>query len=417
MALKLWSRVVVVVCILLITYNVLAAAGKNSNLSHEKQREFDNHLNRLNKPPVKSIESPDGDIIDCVNIAHQPAFDHPSMKNHKIQMKPTYDPQGDFVTNEEKAKGKSEPITQLWHLKGRCPEGTIPIRRTKMDDILRAGSIENFGKKTHGSIPQSGLTKSVNEVDNNGHEYSVATVKGEKYYGARGSINVWNPKVQDPSEFSLSQIWLVGSSTTNVTTIEVGWQVCPGLYLDSNTRLFIYWTKDSYTNTGCYNLFCEGFVQLNKDIAIGATLAPVSQIGGTPYEIKIFIWKDPVEGNWWLRVGEFTNTVGYWPGELVPDLADGAATVQWGGEIVNFEPNFQHTTTQMGSGRFAEEGPAKASYIRNMQIIDDSNIPRLPKDLKISTSKAGCYDIKSFEIANKEKYIFYGGPGRNPKCP
>ncbi|KAJ0089229.1 hypothetical protein Patl1_32695 [Pistacia atlantica] len=374
MALKLSSRVVVVVCILLITYNVLAAAGKNSNLSREKQREFDNHLNRLNKPPVKSIESPDGDIIDCVNIAHQPAFDHPSMKNHKIQMTPTYDPQGDFVTNEEKAKGKSEPITQLWHLKGRCPEGTIPIRRTKMDDLLRAGSIENFGKKTHGSIPQSGLTKSVNEVDNNGHEYSVATVNGEKYYGARGSINVWNPKVQDPSEFSLSQIWLVGSSTTNVTTIEVGWQVFPGLYLDSNTRLFIYWTKDSYNKTGCYNLFCEGFVQLNKDIAVGATLAPVSQIG-----------------------------VGYWPGELVPDLADGAASVQWGGEIVNFEPNFQHTTTQMGSGRFAEEGPAKASYIRNMQIIDDSNIPRLPKDLKTSTSKAGCYDIKSFEIANKEK--------------
>ncbi|KAJ0028314.1 hypothetical protein Pint_36146 [Pistacia integerrima] len=372
MALKLSSRVVV--CILLITYNVLAAAGKNSNLSREKQREFDNHLNRLNKPPVKSIESPDGDIIDCVNIAHQPAFDHPSMKKHKIQMKPTYDPQGDYVTNEEKAKGKSEPIAQLWHLKGRCPEGTIPIRRTKMDDLLRAGSIENFGKKTHGSIPQSGLTKSVNEVDNNGHEYSLATVNGEKYYGARGSINVWNPKVQDPSEFSLSQIWLVGSSTTNVTTIEVGWQVYPGLYLDSNTRLFIYWTKDSYNKTGCYNLFCEGFVQLNKDIAIGATLAPVSQIG-----------------------------VGYWPGELVPDLADGAATVQWGGEIVNFEPNFQHTTTQMGSGRFAEEGPAKASYIRNMQIIDDSNIPRLPKDLKISTSKAGCYDIKSFEIANKEK--------------
>lgn len=84
-------------------------------------------------------------------------------------MRPTYDPQGDFVTNQEKAKG-SEPIAQLWHLKGRCPEGTIPIRRTKMDDLLRAGSIENFGKKTHGHVPQSGLTKSVNKVNNNGHE-------------------------------------------------------------------------------------------------------------------------------------------------------------------------------------------------------------------------------------------------------
>ena len=29
-------------------------------------------------------QSPDGDIIDCINIYHQPAFDHPLLKNHTI---------------------------------------------------------------------------------------------------------------------------------------------------------------------------------------------------------------------------------------------------------------------------------------------------------------------------------------------
>lgn len=31
-------------------------------------------------------QSPDGDIIDCVHISHQPAFDHPYLKDHKIQV-------------------------------------------------------------------------------------------------------------------------------------------------------------------------------------------------------------------------------------------------------------------------------------------------------------------------------------------
>ena len=32
------------------------------------------------------LQSEDGDIIDCVDIYKQPAFDHPSLKNHTIQV-------------------------------------------------------------------------------------------------------------------------------------------------------------------------------------------------------------------------------------------------------------------------------------------------------------------------------------------
>ncbi|KAL6989008.1 hypothetical protein U1Q18_014759, partial [Sarracenia purpurea var. burkii] len=43
------------------------------------------HLEKINKPAVLTIESPDGDIIDCVHKRKQPALDHPLLKNHKIQ--------------------------------------------------------------------------------------------------------------------------------------------------------------------------------------------------------------------------------------------------------------------------------------------------------------------------------------------
>ncbi|KAI7755144.1 hypothetical protein M8C21_026014 [Ambrosia artemisiifolia] len=59
-----------------------------ATLSHAAGDRFEvfKHLNRLNKPSIKSIKSPDGDIIDCVHLSQQAAFEHPSLKNHKIQV-------------------------------------------------------------------------------------------------------------------------------------------------------------------------------------------------------------------------------------------------------------------------------------------------------------------------------------------
>ncbi|KAI9106388.1 hypothetical protein K1719_021916 [Acacia pycnantha] len=40
--------------------------------------DVDATLKLLNKPAVETIKSEDGDIIDCVDIFKQPAFDQPS---------------------------------------------------------------------------------------------------------------------------------------------------------------------------------------------------------------------------------------------------------------------------------------------------------------------------------------------------
>ncbi|KAJ0616997.1 putative neprosin activation peptide, leucine-rich repeat domain superfamily [Helianthus annuus] len=128
------------------------------------------HLKRLNKKPVKSIESPDGDIIDCVHISHQPAFDHPFLKDHKIQMRPNYHPEGlyDETKMNTESKQRENSIHQLWQVNGMCPEDTIPIRRTKEEDVLRASSVKMHGRKKHKSIavPRSVPKSADPDIDN-----------------------------------------------------------------------------------------------------------------------------------------------------------------------------------------------------------------------------------------------------------
>lgn len=70
------------------------------------------------------------------------------------KMRPSYHPERLNFGESKVSSSKSKRVTQLWHTKGRCPEGTIPVRRTKQEDILRASSIKSYGKKKQKSFPQ-----------------------------------------------------------------------------------------------------------------------------------------------------------------------------------------------------------------------------------------------------------------------
>ncbi|WZZ51906.1 hypothetical protein YC2023_052013 [Brassica napus] len=74
-----------VVLMVMVTMIMEPMAGK-VNLSGQREQEIELRLKQLNKQALKSIEvSSDGEIIDCIPIAKQPAFDHPMLKNHMIQ--------------------------------------------------------------------------------------------------------------------------------------------------------------------------------------------------------------------------------------------------------------------------------------------------------------------------------------------
>uniref|UniRef100_A0A0C9RRT3 TSA: Wollemia nobilis Ref_Wollemi_Transcript_18594_2027 transcribed RNA sequence n=1 Tax=Wollemia nobilis TaxID=56998 RepID=A0A0C9RRT3_9CONI len=399
------------------TFTVDEAEVKRVREQEQLHLNIEKHLKRLNKPAVKSIQSPDGDTIDCVHISHQPALDHPLLQNHTIQMRPNVLPDGLFTTSKA-ARSKGPAMPQVWHQNGECPSETIPIRRTRKRDILRASSIENFGRK-NSSFGRPAQPKSADPdlLNESGHQHAITYVEGDKYYGAKATINVWEPNIQLSNEFSLSQLWiLAGSFDGDLNSIEAGWQVSPDLYGDNNTRLFTYWTSDSYQATGCYNLLCSGFIQISSDIAMGATISPVSNYGGSQYDISILIWKDPKEGNWWMQFGN-DYVLGYWPAPLFSYLADSASMIEWGGEVVNSEPDGQHTSTEMGSGHFPDEGFGKSSYFRNIQIVDGSNNLRAPKGLNTFTEQSKCYNVQKGYNSDWGNYFYYGGPGKSSNCP
>ncbi|KAK9278928.1 hypothetical protein L1049_028509 [Liquidambar formosana] len=318
------------------------------------------YLRKINKP-----SSPDGDVIDCVLSHLQPAFDHPQLRGQK-PLDPPERPKGhdsmDTVTES----------FQPWTSSGvSCPEGTIPIRRTTEKDILRASSMKRFGRKLKKNVRRDSTSSN--------HEHAVVFVNGDQYYGAKASINVWAPHVADEYEFSLSQIWVIsGSFGDDLNTIEAGWQACnvfilfqvsPELYGDNYPRFFTYWTTDAYQATGCYNLLCSGFVQTNNKIAIGAAISPRSSYRGRQFDIGLMVWKDLTLQHKWA------------------------------------------------AGHFAEEGFGKASYFRNLQVVDWDNSLLPLSNLHLLADHSNCYDIREGKNNAWGNYFYYGGPGRNVRCP
>ncbi|XP_030961730.1 uncharacterized protein LOC126722440 [Quercus robur] len=393
-----WSRAIKMIFCLFFLIPMSSAGNRNTNTIFGKKQklEVQQQLKRLNKPALKSIKSPDGDIIDCIDIYKQPAFDHPLLKNHTIQMRPSSYPKGFSANSKPK-------FSQPWHLNGRCPKGTIPIRRTKEEDLLRAGSAANYGRKNHIQ----------NTIDENVHQHATLTEDGDRYYGMMAEMNVWNPHTQERDEFSVSQFWMIaGRNGVDLNSIEAGTMVSQSLYGDKNTRLFTFWTADAYTNTGCFNLGCPGFVQVSHQIAMGATLSPLSVYNGPQYTVNFYVRRDiHGDGNWWLTIADRFD-LGYWPSSLFPLLSDTAEAVKWGGEVINLNKDGQHTTTQMGSGHFAEEGPNKACFFKNLNVIDGKKLLRAPSHTHTFIPKPNCYNLLDYG-----DYFYFGGPGRNPNCP
>ncbi|KAD6118959.1 hypothetical protein E3N88_10230 [Mikania micrantha] len=382
----------------LVTFMVDSVPINETRFNHLKRVRL--HLKKINKPSVKTIQSPDGDMIDCVLSHLQPAFDHPKLRGQRPLEPPLERPKGSDQVLE---------TMQLWSesSNGFCPEGSVPIRRTSENDVLRATSIRRFGRK---------IRRVRRDTMSGGHEHAVAFVNGNQYYGAKASMNVWTPAVADPYEFSLSQLWVIsGSFGDDLNTIEAGWQVSPELYGDRYPRFFTYWTTDAYQETGCYNLLCSGFIQTNNRIAIGAAISPRSSYNGKQFDIGVMIWKDPKRGHWWLQFGSGV-LIGYWPSFLFSHLQKHASMVQFGGEIVNSRSRGYHTNTQMGSGHFAEEGFGKAAYFRNMQVVDWDNSLLPLTNLHLLADHPNCYNIKAGRNNVWGNYMYYGGPGRNAGC-
>ncbi len=60
------------------------------------------------------------------------------------------------------------------------------------------------------------------------YQHAIAyTGSSDEVYGAKATINVWDPAIEKVNEFSLSQIWVLSGSFDgpDLNSIEAGWQV------------------------------------------------------------------------------------------------------------------------------------------------------------------------------------------------
>ncbi|GMN35948.1 hypothetical protein TIFTF001_005656 [Ficus carica] len=170
----------------------------------------------------------------------------PAVKS--IKMKPSFTISSETASKKENTSYE-QVVFQTWQRSGSCPQGTVPVRRILREDLLRATSPEQFGKKS----PQTYLHQTNTSQENDrpvfinntelalaqqvNHSTALLVTVGFNYIGAQGDINLWNPRVASPDKYTTAQIWLKSGILDSFESIEAGWMVNSKLYGDAQTRL------------------------------------------------------------------------------------------------------------------------------------------------------------------------------------
>nr|XP_027090539.1 uncharacterized protein LOC113711579 [Coffea arabica] len=226
---------------------------------------------------------------------------------------------------------------------------------------------------------------------------------GKKYGAAQAVINIYNPKVVGPGHYSSATIAIESGENQ----IQMGWIVHPQLYGDYRTRLYSSWTADNSRSTGCFNNNCPGFVVLSRDMPLDYAFPSISQPEEQQYDSLIGLALVNGTGEW-LLVFEFNTVIGYWPNSILPNLASGAETIRWGGQV--FTPPSDDTSSQMGSGLFRNGQRRITCYMR--QVTYDETIS--PDKSSLQTHDSRCY-YEGYNFYDKDSYwaysFLFGGKG------
>ncbi|KAF8412540.1 hypothetical protein HHK36_000508 [Tetracentron sinense] len=287
-----------------------------------------------------------------------------------------------------------------------CPLGTVPIRRTRREDLVHSKSQ---------SEPYLGDIHQLTLQYPGKHFATLDTVLDKPYYGAKALINLQNPSVE-MDKYSTAQIWIENGILTEINSIQVGWavtlilfEVHPRLYGDNGTHLTAYWTADSYNKTGCFNTLCPGFVQTHSKIALGAVYEKTSTYEGDQRRTNIKIAQDLTTGSWWLTL-EDSMEIGYWPKEIFTHLNKGANYVRYGGMVYSTSG----IIPPMGSSRWPDNFLRRSCYFSNIKIVNEENmlVDIDKSNMKKYTDNQHCYDLIYWGYEGKflEQTFTFGGP-------
>uniref|UniRef100_A0ACD5ZAU0 Uncharacterized protein n=1 Tax=Avena sativa TaxID=4498 RepID=A0ACD5ZAU0_AVESA len=365
---------------LLLSYLVLVTRGNSMRSINQGETTSDIIQGlKINK----IIEMDGGDIFDCVDVNLQPAFNHPLLKDHKIQMVPSTFPIGMDVepSSRHHAFQAQPPIVA-------CPRGTVPIRRNHI------------------------ASKSIDDVINKDKQQEAVGIqyRHDDIYGTRAIINVYEPKVNNGSKDLSASAIEIYNGPGLAEAIVAGYSVSPKLSGDTFARFHVAW-EDVVGNKSCYDHTCPGFVQVSHEFGLGGRLRPVSVYNGPQYHITVLMFKEPKTKNWWVICCQENSPIGYWPSSLFTYIKDKGETAFWGGHVSG--PTASEDSPQIGSGHFASEGYGKAAFIRNIQIID-KNSKYVNPDLNKAfpgSSISQKFIVDGYGVDNYGMHMYYGGPG------
>ncbi|KAF8041614.1 hypothetical protein BT93_A0268 [Corymbia citriodora subsp. variegata] len=393
------------------------------NISEGNNAALERQIKMMNKPPVKTFVTAEGDTIDCIDIDKQPSLEHPLLKNHKVQKEPTF-----HVTSFGMNFSFIKP-TQFG-LREPCPIGTVPISRMTKKDLIRARALPRMPYSASSKwdpLVQIQHTQCylqvVSLVDNR-----IENIK----YGAYGRTSIYNITVAR-DQFSSHNIWIQNGSTDHVSMIVAGW------------------TGNGYRD-GCFNLLCPGFVLVDRRAVFNTPLNGYTY-GGHQYELAILVQQaiilnlksnvklltctfisgdengssttrkigdmrgcsdftsnqDLMTGNWWLMIGYPPVKVGYWPMEIFSNLQNGALVTAWGG--TGFAGS-DGVCPPIGSGHKPDGDYRHATYFRILNWIDANGVSVQPSKDVVERVDSDVYDLKNYHYDRDLGYwIGYGGPG------
>ncbi|KAG7536216.1 Neprosin activation peptide [Arabidopsis suecica] len=374
--------------------------------------------------------------FECVSIDKQSALQHPLMKNHRIQTRPSRELLSILSTSKDDRIRKIDS-------KGleECPKGQVPIHKPKTNNLVhpqhipRAGRLlkqtrshkvkkkkkNNRRKNDKNKLISSALLSQKNKkpihrpklfTETHLHYAIVRTFENttKKWRGAQALFSINKPRVVQ-NQFSKAWIWLNYIQGSVMSSIQFGWAVHTNLYPDDRPRLTTFWMSDNHQK-GCYNALCPGgYVQIHKSIYPGLVYDKINVPGGKQNTVHLSVAEDPVTKNWVLTIGSIM--IGYWPRQS--HMAEGASEVYFGGFAGISDLSRPTTSPPMGTGDFPTKDLSRSCFMKQLKyVLSDYTVVDInPNEVEDYVDNRKCYGLmfhKYVDYDSRETLTF-GGPG------
>ena len=363
-------------------------------IRREMSAYFEHRMRRLQI--VKTTVTPRGQTIDWIPIESQ----HPA---GEIASPP---PLPRHPRAWEKPHGEQPEIIAEAELEGigieRGPRGSVPILRKNLKALGYTNSLKKYLSKSRGHRIMNLRGAGLAAPEEGGNHRYANSGQSVICFGGEGQLSCFDPYLETSDDFSLIQIGLSNSDLGYLQTVEAGWQEFQDLTGDWVPHLFVYYTTNGYSNDGDnqggYNTDVNGWVQYDDTIFPGSTFTPYSTRGGE--QRKITIKYQLYQGNWWFACQG--RWVGYYPASLFmgnqsvfSTLGDHADHIGFWGEIYDSDDVAGRTTSDMGSGYFAEAGWTWSAYMHNLlvQTGRDGSMGNYDGTSNLFSSDPDMYDI------------------------